>query len=86
MLQKSTDWNGKGNCQRRSYILWNLLNIIKIKDGRGMLKQIKYKNKIYTVDYRLREFRFIEYGKMPEFIPFNSELGIKLLNINGEGD
>ena len=51
-----------------------------------MLKQIEYKNKIYTVDYRLREFRFIEYGKMPEFNPFNSELGIKLLNIHGEGD
>jgi len=51
-----------------------------------MLKQIKYKNKIYTIDYRLKEFRFIEYGKMPEFIPFNSELGIKLLSIAGEGD
>lgn len=51
-----------------------------------MLKQIKYKNKIYTVDYRLREFRFIEYGKMPEFILFESELGTKLLNIAGEGD
>lgn len=45
-----------------------------------MLKQIKYKNKIYTVDCRLGEFRFIEYGKMPEFIPFDSELGIKLLD------
>jgi len=51
-----------------------------------MLKQIKYKNKIYTVDYRLREFRFIEYGKMPEFIPFDSELGIELLSAIGEGD
>ncbi len=51
-----------------------------------MLKQIKYKNKIYTVDYRLREFRFIEYGEMPKFIPFDSELGIKLLSITGEGD
>jgi hypothetical protein len=51
-----------------------------------MLKQIKYKNKIYTVDYRLREFRFIEYKKMPEFIPFESELGIKLLSITGEGE
>ena len=51
-----------------------------------MLKQIKYKNKTYTVDYRLKEFRFMEYGKMPEFTPFNSELGIKLLSITGEGD
>jgi len=59
---------------------------IKLKGGGVMLKRIKYKNKVYTVDYRLREFRFIEYGKMPEFIPFNSELGIKLLNIAGEGD
>jgi len=51
-----------------------------------MLKQIKYKNKIYTVDYRLKELRFIEYGKMPEFIPFDSKLGIELLSITGEGD
>ena len=51
-----------------------------------MLKQIKYKNNIYTVDYRLKEFRFIEYGKMPEFIPFDSELGIRLLRISGEWD
>jgi hypothetical protein len=51
-----------------------------------MLKQIKYKNKIYTLDYRLKEFRFIEYGKMPEFIPFSSELGIELLNITRGGD
>jgi len=51
-----------------------------------MLKQIEYKNKIYTVDYRLREFRFIEFGKIPEFIPFDSKLGIKLLSVTGEGD
>lgn len=51
-----------------------------------MLTQIKYKNKVYTVDYRLKEFRFIEYREMPEFIPFNSELGIKLLSIIGEED
>jgi len=51
-----------------------------------MLKQIKYKKKIYTVDYRLREFRFIEFGKMIEFIPFYSEIGTKLLSIAGEGD
>jgi len=59
---------------------------IKLKGGGEMLKQIRYKNKIYTVDYRLKEFRFIEYGKIPEFIPFSSELGIKLLSIAGEGD
>lgn len=62
------------------------MKFIKRKDGGEMLKQIKYKNKIYTVDYRLREFRFIEFGKMPEFIPFDSELGIRLLRISGEGD
>jgi len=51
-----------------------------------MLKQIKYKGKVYTVDCRLEEFIFIEYGKIPEFIPFGSELGIKLLDIIREGD
>jgi hypothetical protein len=59
---------------------------IKLKGGGKMLKKIKYKNKIYTVDYRLREFRFIEYGKMLEFIPFDSEMGIRLLSVAGEGD
>jgi hypothetical protein len=51
-----------------------------------MIEKVKYKNKVYTVDYRLKEFRFVEYGKMLEFIPFDSELGIKLLNIAGKGD
>ena len=51
-----------------------------------MLKKIRYKNKTYTVDYRLREFRVIEFGKLPEFIPFDSELGIKLLSIIRERD
>lgn len=52
-----------------------------------MIKKIRYKIKTYTVDYRLREFRFIEYGEKLEFISFNSKLGIKLLNIirNKEG-
>jgi len=59
---------------------------IKLKGGGEMLKRIKYKNKIYTVDYRLKEFRFIEYGKVPKFILFSSELGIKLLSIAGKGD
>jgi len=62
------------------------MRYIRWKSGGVMLKRIKYKNKIYTVDYRLKEFRFIEYGKMPEFIPFDSELGIKLLSIIKKGD
>lgn len=33
----------------------------------------------YTIDFRLREFRKVEYGKGIEFVPFESEDGIKLL-------
>ncbi len=33
----------------------------------------------YTVDWRLREFRKVEYGKKIEFIPFGSEKGLALL-------
>ena len=33
----------------------------------------------YTVDWRLREFRKVEFGKKMEFIPFDSEQGIALL-------
>ena len=34
----------------------------------------------FTVDYRLREFRKMELGKLPKFIPFNSSEGIRMLN------
>lgn len=34
----------------------------------------------YTVDLRLREFRKLAYGQQPEFIPFASEQGSKLLD------
>jgi len=34
----------------------------------------------YTVDYKLREFRKMEYGKMPIFISFDSPKGEKLFN------
>ena len=33
----------------------------------------------YTVDERLREFRRIVYGELPEFIPFDSPRGQELL-------
>ena len=32
----------------------------------------------YTVDFRLQEFRKIELGKLPEFIPLLSDKGSKL--------
>ncbi len=37
-----------------------------------------YKN--YTVDFRLKEFRKVVFGKLPEFIPFDSPKGQKLIN------
>jgi hypothetical protein len=33
----------------------------------------------YTVDRRLREFRRIEFGEVPEFVPFDSEKGRKVM-------
>jgi hypothetical protein len=33
----------------------------------------------YTIDFRLREFRKVKYGKSIEFIPFESRKGKKLL-------
>jgi hypothetical protein len=33
----------------------------------------------YTVDARLEEFRKVEYGKRPEFVPFESKKGQALL-------
>lgn len=34
----------------------------------------------YIVDERLREFRVMNYGEMPEFIPFDSPKGQELLS------
>lgn len=33
----------------------------------------------YTVDFRLRQFRKVVFGNMPEFIDFASDMGRKLL-------
>jgi hypothetical protein len=35
--------------------------------------------KVWTVDLRLKEFRFVVFGEMPEFVPFDSEEGGLLL-------
>ena len=35
--------------------------------------------KEWTVDERLEEFRFVVFGKMPEFVPFESDKGLTLL-------
>ena len=34
----------------------------------------------YTIDVRLQEFRKVEWDKLPEFIPFQSEAGCELYN------
>jgi hypothetical protein len=33
----------------------------------------------YTIDVRLKEFRKVEWDRLPEFIAFESELGRKIL-------
>ena len=38
-----------------------------------------YKDKMYTIDYRLGEIRFMEFGELPKFIPIDSELGQLIL-------
>lgn len=43
------------------------------------LPSFEYEGKLWTVDFRLREFRFMVYGEMPEFVPFDSEKGTELL-------
>jgi hypothetical protein len=46
-------------------------------EGKGGTKLPTFKG--YTVDMRLKEFRVLEPGKKPEFLPFNSEQGDLLL-------
>ena len=43
------------------------------------LPTIKVRGKEWTVDERLQEFRFLVLGKMPEFVPFDSEEGRELM-------
>ena len=40
----------------------------------------EYQGKTWTVDERLGEFRHVVFGDIPEFVPFDSDLGIWLLN------
>jgi hypothetical protein len=39
------------------------------------LDTVDYQGKKYVIDERLREFRFMQYGKLPEFVPFDSAKG-----------
>ena len=43
------------------------------------LASFTHNGKLWTVDPRLREFRHIVYGELPEFVPFDSEEGDELL-------
>ncbi len=43
------------------------------------LPTIVFRRKEWTVDERLQEFRFMVLGRMPEFVPFDSEEGLQLL-------
>lgn len=38
-----------------------------------------HEEKVWTVDERLREFRHVVYGKMPEFVSYDSVAGQELL-------
>lgn len=48
------------------------------------LATAKFGRKEYTIDPRLKEFRFIRYGKPMEFIPFSSEKGKKMIKKLGK--
>jgi len=43
------------------------------------LPKIKYKGKLYYIDKRLQELRYMIYGHLPEFIPINSKKGKRIL-------
>lgn len=43
------------------------------------LPTFEYQGKTWTIDERLGELRHLVYGEMPQFVPFDSDLGLKLL-------
>jgi len=60
----------------------NAVDILAIQSFRSSptkLMTMRFGKKEYTIDPRLREFRFIQYGKRMEFIPFSSEKGKKMI-------
>jgi len=44
------------------------------------LPAFTYQGKVWTVDERLGEFRHIVLGEIPEFVPFDSQLGTELMD------
>ena len=43
------------------------------------LPSFEYDWRLWTIDFRLREFRFLVFGESPEFVTFESERGRELL-------
>ncbi|HEV2120611.1 MAG TPA: hypothetical protein VGS11_10995 [Candidatus Bathyarchaeia archaeon] len=48
-------------------------------DSPRRLPTFDHEGKVWTIDFRLREFRFIVFGRLPEFVPFDSEEGQRML-------
>ncbi len=49
------------------------------KPHRESFRHSGIKGKVWTGDERLQEFRFLQYGEMPEYMPFEGPLGLELL-------
>ena len=43
------------------------------------LDSFQYEGKEWTVDLRLKEFRYMKLGETPLFVPFESENGQKMM-------
>lgn len=56
-----------------------LLNYGQELTSPSKLGTFEYKGKVWTVDPRLQEFRFIQYGEVPEYLSFDSEEGRTLM-------
>lgn len=49
------------------------------------LPTVEFEGKSWTVDERLGEFRFVVFGETPEFVPFDSEKGERILTTIATG-
>ena len=54
-------------------------DIAKLESYPIRLPTVRFGKKNYTIDPRLKEFRFVKYGEKMEFIPFDSIKGQKIL-------
>ena len=79
VLEPSALPMASGLGQQTLKIAKNTTKSMEATNSPRRLEAFVCQEKVWTVDPRLQEFRYMVYGQMPEFVPFDSERGAELL-------